>query len=404
MPHERKRHLASLLKHVAGYSPLVGILGHRQVGKTTLLEKASHTYLSFDDEELLAKATQSPKSFLSELQHTGCALDECQLAEPLFPALKERVRKDKRPGQFYLSGSVRFTSKKLIRESLTGRIISMDLLPLTLSELDEGALPDRVSALFQARRIEDVFQPKLSEREFSRRRHLMELYLTQGGLPGACFIRSDALRRQKLLSQLETILGRDLHQVVPTSLTPPDILRYVRELALEDGGTFQYQDLRRRTGITPATQKKLLYALEAVFVLRSIPIEGDSPGQAIWFEDQAEALVLSQGRISAADQWAGLIYRNLREQVMYRLGSNAEIFQYRTRSGVTVPIAIRTEAGVLGFVPVLGKPSPKHLAAGQSFLRKYANSRVNFVTDGNEARSLNERTWMVPASQLLLAE
>src|SRR5687767_9170138 len=123
MAHERRRHLKAVLQHLATLSPLVGLVGHRQVGKTTLLEAISQHYVTFDDEDVLAAANSNPKSFVGTLGSPGTAIDECQLAERIFPAL-ERVRNNKRPGQLYLSGSVRFTSKKLLRESLTGRIMT----------------------------------------------------------------------------------------------------------------------------------------------------------------------------------------------------------------------------------------------------------------------------------------
>jgi hypothetical protein len=104
-------------------------------------------------------------AFAAALKLPRTALDECQLAERLFPALKERVRKDKRPGQFYLSGSVRFTSKRLIRESLTGRIMTADLFPLTLSELDRGELPDWLPRLVRARRMNDLQVSALPAKE-----------------------------------------------------------------------------------------------------------------------------------------------------------------------------------------------------------------------------------------------
>lgn len=109
MAHERKRHLTALLANLSALSPLIGLLGHRQVGKTTLLEAISQHYVTFDDEQTLAAARVNPAAFLTALRSLGTALDECQLAEGLFPALKERVRKDRRPGQFYLAGSVRFS-------------------------------------------------------------------------------------------------------------------------------------------------------------------------------------------------------------------------------------------------------------------------------------------------------
>ena len=156
MPHQRKRHPTPVLQHLATLSPLVSLIGHRQVGKTTLLEQISQQYVTFDDENTLASANSNPKAFVSTLRSLGTAIDECQLSEKLFPALKERVRRDKRPGQLYLSGSVRFTRKKLIRESLTGRIMTADLLPMSLSELDGTDLPDLLPRMMRARSLTEL--------------------------------------------------------------------------------------------------------------------------------------------------------------------------------------------------------------------------------------------------------
>lgn len=401
MPHERPRHLRSVLQHLATLSPLVGLIGHRQVGKTTLLEAISQHYVTFDDEDTLASANSNPKAFLTALRSPGTAIDECQLAEHIFPALKERVRKDKRPGQLYLSGSVRFTSKRVIRESLTGRIMTADLLPLTLSELDHAELPDWVPRMMRARSLTDLQLPELSGKEHRRRMRLIEQYDVCGGLPGTCFIRSPRLRAQKILDQIETILDRDLRQIHDTTLTLPELTRLLRELAVRDGSAANYQQLRRATGITPITQKKLLFALEATFVIRPIAMEGDYRGSALFFEDHAEAAVLAQDRVSPDQRWAGLILRNLREQIVYRLGENAEIFQYRTRAGVNVPIVWRTANSTLGFIPVRGGVPRSAIAAAQSFLRKYAGGKAVLVTDGNEVRVIDERTMIAPATHLL---
>lgn len=401
MPHERKRHALLVLEHLAKVSPLVGLLGHRQVGKTTLLERLSGKYLSFDDDSLLRLANENPKEFLSELKTLKTAIDECQLSPNIFPALKERVRLNKRPGQFYLSGSVRFTSKKAIRESLTGRIMYTELLPLTLSELDRKDLPEVALRNSQVSRFDNSLFPKLTTREHDRRMKLVRSYFRQGGLPGVCFLRSDKLREQRIIDQLETIFNRDLRQVQPTTLVSKEIFDFVRALAVFDGELINHQELKRRTAITPITQKKLLFALEATFVLRFIRCEGDYRGYAVFFEDQAESLVLSQNQISDERQWEGLIYRNLREQFTYRIGENADFFQYRTRSGVRVPIVIRTSNSVLGIIPVQGEASRSAQAAAHSFLGKYANSKVLLVTNENETHVMDERTAIVPASALL---
>jgi predicted AAA+ superfamily ATPase len=402
MPHERKRHLENNLKHLSKLSPLIGVLGHRQVGKTTLLEKISKHYLTFDDEQILNQAQDSPKHFLSRLTELSTALDECQLCEKLFPALEERVRTDKRPGQFYLSGSVRFTSKKLIRESLTGRIMNLELLPMTLSELAEKELPDSLRILMGRKNfLPSEFAHTLTSSEFKKRKKTIDLYLQNGGLPGTCFIRDQKLRAQKVLDQLETILNRDLREVQKTSLVLRDILSFIRELAKQEGEIIHYQDMRRKIRMTPLTQKRLTFALEAVFIIRPIPIEGDYQGHCLFFEDQAEALVLSQNAIREEQQWTGLVYRNLREQAFYRSGENMEFFQFRTRGGSFVPLAIRSPDSILGVIPILGEPTRSERASAQSFLKKYINAKVLFVTRLNHGQFLDDRTALISAAQLL---
>ena len=401
MAHRRNRHLVTMLAHLAKVSPLIGVLGHRQVGKTTLLEGLSDHYVTFDNEQELQSALKNSPKYLTRFKSQGTAIDECQLCPSLFPALKERVRKNKRPGQFFMSGSVRFTSKKTIRESLTGRIMNGELLPLTLSELDQVLLPDMAPRILEISNFRSLNIPQLNQKEFQRRQKLINQYLTHGGLPGACFIKSEKVREQRFRDQLETIFERDLRQVQPTTLTYLEILRFVTALAAIDGEQPSHRDLQRRAAISPVTQKKLLYALEATFVIRHIPIEGDSHGLAVLFEDQGEVYTLAKDTLTADQRWAGLIYRNLREQFMYRVGGSRDFFQYRTRAGVFVPLAIRDHGAVLGIVAARGPVNRTHTAAAHSFMSRYEKSKVIIVTDQNEPKVINDRIAVIPAATLL---
>ena len=140
MPHTRKRHLEDKIKKCMAFSPLVGVLGHRQVGKTTLLELLANDYYVLDRKEAIQEASNNPELYLKKRAGTWVALDECQTVPELFPELKEWVRVHKKPGQFLLSGSIRFTSREAIKESLTGRIVNLELLPFTVSELNQKPL------------------------------------------------------------------------------------------------------------------------------------------------------------------------------------------------------------------------------------------------------------------------
>ena len=67
MPHLGKRYLVPLIQQLTKFSPITGILGHRQVGKTTLLEGFSDDFHTFD--QALEKKTdiRSYKEFIGIL-------------------------------------------------------------------------------------------------------------------------------------------------------------------------------------------------------------------------------------------------------------------------------------------------------------------------------------------------
>ena len=135
MSHFRKRYLNPLLIAAIKSSPLVGVIGMRQVGKTTLLQTIKKAkYTTLDEIDQLELSRLNPKMYLNQFQGEITIIDECQKSPEIFSLLKIKVHENKRPGQFLLTGSIRFTSKKSISESLTGRIITLELIPLTLSE------------------------------------------------------------------------------------------------------------------------------------------------------------------------------------------------------------------------------------------------------------------------------
>src|SRR5690349_19501488 len=105
MPHTRHRYSEKQIIKALQHSSIVGVLGHRQVGKTTLSERLSGEYVTFDSAARLAEATEHPEEFL-ENRRTPFVVDEAQLCPPLFPAAKERVRTHPQKGQLIFTGSV----------------------------------------------------------------------------------------------------------------------------------------------------------------------------------------------------------------------------------------------------------------------------------------------------------
>lgn len=407
MAHTRKRHVLGLVKQALSFSSVVGVLGHRQVGKTTFLSDNYAHYFSLDDEDNLRKARKSAKQFIALLKSGASAkvtavIDECQACETLFPTIKEWVRVHKRPAQFLLSGSVRFTSKRAIRESLTGRIVNIELLPMTVSELGELKKPSGLLEILKASRIVPSLLIDPAKEATSREAtHLIDSYLIKGGLPGLCFLRNNRMRQQRALEQLETILDRDLRTIYETPMSFARLRSYLEALSKEDGQKVGLTELFRASGVSMRSQPFLLYALEALFLIRLLPIEGDRRGQAVFFEDQYEVNLLSKQSLNTEVQWAGFVYRNCREQFFYEQGYNFSFFQFRTRAGSVVPFAISSDHGILGFIPCLLEPSRAQMAAARSFLARYSNSKLLFVTRGNSTEVFDDRTAVVPANVIL---
>ncbi len=403
MPHSRKRHIEEVLEKLVRFSPLVGILGHRQVGKTTLLSHFSNDYRSLDVLSERKKAESDPEDYVRSLKGNRTVIDESQLVPELFPALKERIRKNKKTGQFLLSGSVRFTSRKALRESLTGRIQYLELLPFSISELDGDPLPSQIQKLLVAKKftaIESAYSAHAST--LNKKNAAINTYLIKGGLPGVCFIREEKLRKNQILDQLQTILDRDIRQVYPTSLSYQQIFEYVQALASLQGEPLRLKELQRITEINPITQRKLLYALEAVFIIRRIPIEGGRKGFTILFEDQAESHALAGSSLSLEKQWSQLLFRNARVEFFYRLNKDIEFFQYRSLGGVTIPLALRHEDRTLGFIPIeSSQPSRAHILAAQSFLKTYSDSKVVFFHFEKKIHVVSDRLISMPIALLV---
>jgi len=139
----KDRSIFSLLQEYLSIFPAVGLLGPRQVGKTTLvknlkLEKES-LYLDLEKASDRAKLVD-PELFLKAHADKTVILDEIQLMPELFAELRSLIDEQREPGRFILLGSA---SPDLIRksaDSLAGRIGYLELTPFYLGEVETDEL------------------------------------------------------------------------------------------------------------------------------------------------------------------------------------------------------------------------------------------------------------------------
>jgi len=131
----------NMLRSLLNDYPVVGIIGARQVGKTTLARSlakdqgGNKTYFDLENSEDLARLSD-PMLALKRL--TGLVIiDEVQQKPDLFRTLRVLADRPRRPARFLILGSA---SPKMLRqssESLAGRIAYHELGGLSVDEVGQ---------------------------------------------------------------------------------------------------------------------------------------------------------------------------------------------------------------------------------------------------------------------------
>jgi predicted AAA+ superfamily ATPase len=398
MAHTRDRHIASVFKSILAHSPIVGLFGHRQVGKTTWISNVSKSYVTLDQLSEVSLLRSNPESYLLNRLHPF-AIDEAQTEPSLFPALKEAVRKNSKPGQFIITGSVRFSSRKQIRESLTGRIISWEMIPMDLAELHSFGLSDRLIRIANSKSLEHELVPRhpLTQKDYTQ-------YLKFGGLPGLFSIRNEVARNQKMELQIETLLERDLRMIVDTKISYDSLRRLITELANQQLEPFEIYPLARRTQISVPTLMGLMRALEAIYLIRWIPSIGSSRKKSYIFEDQGEATYLQTNPVHPLHDFIRFLYANLRTQWHYQNKVKATISQMRSRSGQWIPWVIQgLGKSEIALLPTLeSAPNRATMGAASAFLRRFPQGKVLIVHhDFSVDRMIHPQIRFIPWNKLV---
>lgn len=133
------RKIESQLSYLSEHFPAVVVSGARQTGKTTLIKHLTAgndtvTYVTLDHPRLRELARTDPELFLQQYQ-SPIVIDEIQYAPELLPYIKIKIDEERKPGQFFLTGSQMFRLMKDVSESLAGRAGILSLYGLSRSEI-----------------------------------------------------------------------------------------------------------------------------------------------------------------------------------------------------------------------------------------------------------------------------
>jgi predicted AAA+ superfamily ATPase len=386
--HYRHRIVEPVLAKMLSYSPCVGVLGMRQVGKSTLLKIFSQRYHTFDEDEFLFKFSSSSRDYL-ENKICPLALDEIQKHPPAFDALKFSIDSNKKPGRFIISGSVRFSARKKIRESLTGRIVLLEVMPLTLSECHQKS-PSIFLSLLENNFNEQLVKKlkKVAWASDSQIRH----HSQAGGLPGICFRRDESIRQQMFTNHLDTLFGRDIHLIVNTKLAINKLKEILIAIAREQGLPISYSKLARLAATSVPTIQNILMAMQGLFLIRP-------HGKTYYIEDSGLSHFLnpSYGDFDRLTM-IRCLYHEMKTQFEIQLRHQADWAPYTTRGGIDIPFLIKFKNGRRVAIVVENDKliSDKSLKSLVWCKKRFPNTQLLALTRSDSARTLTSGILSLP--------
>jgi uncharacterized protein len=367
--------------------PVVGLVGPRQVGKTSLARELAEqlgpgaVMLDLERPSDLAKLAE-PELFLEPLADRLVILDEVQLRPDLFPVLRSLVDAQRVPGRFLVLGSAAPALIQRSSETLAGRIEFLELAPLSLAE---------VSA-----------QTPLTQ-------NIAHTLWSRGGFPDSYLARSDAASLRWREAFIRSYLERDIPQLgirVPSAT----LRRFWLMLAHYHGQLWNASTLAGSLGITAPSVRHYLDILESTFMLRVLQPYSANLGKRlvkspkVYLRDSGvlhallnlpdhEAL---QGHPALGASWEGWVI----EQIIDQAPRGTRPSFFRTASGNELDLLLELPGGELRAIeikhsaaPTLGRGFPEALDALKL-------ERGFVVAQVTEPYALSKRARALPLSHL----
>lgn len=323
----------------------------------------------------------------------------------LIARIKAIVDRDNSRGQFLITGSANLITSRIVADALPGRVIYVNLWPLSQGEI-EGRRDDLIARLLAGE------PPRLRDEPTGRKPYAERV--VRGGFPDA-YIQTDQDRARYFESYVRTILGRDLPDIADVR-TPPDVLeRLLRLFAARSGYLASFTSIAEKLEVSPATVKAYTALLEELFVIYRLRPWSRNLGSRhvktprLFLIDTGMMSALTSAdatRYAAIDQGelAGMLLETfvVMELVKQRTWSKAraDLYFYRDAQLREVDVVIETPAGDVAGVEVkaaasLGRADTR----GLRFLRDKLGERFKagvVLYTGARTLRMGERIWAVP--------
>jgi len=372
------------LLEIVGEFPVLGIVGSRQVGKTTLARLLSKKinkesiFLDLENPRDISKLTD-PLLFFENNQDKCIIIDEVQIKKELFPIIRAVIDQKREPGRFILLGSA---SPELIRdasESLAGRIYYKELTPFHFQE------------------IKDVIP--------------YQKHWLNGGYPEALLTESKTKSVRWRRSFIQTYIERDL-PLLGLNSKIADMQRLVRMISHIHGNQLSYQTLSKSMGLTGPTIKKQIDFLEHAYIVRLLEPFYHNIGKRlvkspkIYLRDtgllhsllEVERFEDLFGNPVIGNSWEGYVI----EQIYAVLPESYTLNYYRTQQGAELDLVICKNLKPVIGIEIKFNSSPKFSVGNEISLKDLGLNKCFIVVPEVERYYLKDSIEVISISELIM--
>lgn len=379
------RRLQDVLLQRVLQTPVVALLGSRQVGKTTLARELKlgkpTQYLDLERPSDLAKLAD-PEFYLGRFADHLVILDEIQRLPNLFPVLRslvdERRRNGEREAQFLILGSASPVLLQQSSETLAGRISYLELHPFNLTEVGG------------------------SEK--------IERHWLRGGYPNSYLASDDAASTQWCDDFITSYVERYLPQL-GAAASLQQLRRLCTMLAHQQGSTLNLSKIGGSLGLDGKTVRHYLDLLEGLYLLRTLPAWSRNAGKRlvkapkVYWRDTG--LLHALAGLSGIEQvlghplcghsWEGYCL----EQILTLIPAGTRFCHYRTHAGAEVDLVLEARTGEITAIEIKRTLAPKLTPGFRESMETLGASKGYILMPEGEPFPLSESVTALPLLQLL---
>jgi predicted AAA+ superfamily ATPase len=371
-----------VLQRLLRLSPVVGIVGARQVGKTTLAReyasgaKIPVNYFDLENPEDLARLAD-PMLALKALKGL-VVIDEVQRLPEIFRVLRVLADRPGKPARFLILGSA---SPELLRqgaESLAGRVIFHELRGFGIDEVGIARL---------------------------------ERLWLRGGFPRAYLSRTDAESLEWRRAFIQTFLERDLPQLGIT-IRSAALRRFWGMLAHYHGQTWNSSEFARAFGVADTTVRAYLDVLSAALVVFQLPPGHENIGKRqvkspkVYVADSGLLHALLnlprlrdlEGHPKVGASWEGFILG----QVIRQIGARPEeCYFWATHAGSELDLLVVSGKRRLGF-EIKRTSAPRLTPSMKNAMKDLGLKGLDVIHSGDATFPMARGVRAVASSRLLV--